>query len=173
METLGSFILNRKNKFLTFSYKKRKITLQDITLKVDSVTPKDIQDISKVIFQEGKKVLQNMQRKVDKITTDKNEEVSRLKDHSRKLLTQIKKLKNNKKSLKDKLEQLTQEVLKSPVVTVKVEDKGTNSNQLNVTTQEEDKQVEENPHLDVAVQMMNTPTEGSVTNSTTSSPEEN
>ena len=39
---------------------KKKITFQDVTLKPNSVTP-DIQDISKVIFQEGKKVLQNMQ----------------------------------------------------------------------------------------------------------------
>jgi len=59
-----------------------------------------------------------MQREVDKITTNKNEEVFRLKDHGGKLLTQIKKLKNDKKSLKDKLEQLTQEVSKSLDVTV-------------------------------------------------------
>jgi hypothetical protein len=37
METLGSFILNTKNKFLTFSYKKKKITLQDIKLDLDPV----------------------------------------------------------------------------------------------------------------------------------------
>jgi len=49
METLGSFILNMKMKFLMFSYKKKKITFQDVTLKPNSVTPDDIQDISKVI----------------------------------------------------------------------------------------------------------------------------
>ena len=64
---------------MTFSYKKKKITLQDVTVKPNSVTPEDIQDISKVIFQEGKKVLQNMQNEIEKITIDKNEEVSRLK----------------------------------------------------------------------------------------------
>jgi len=106
METLGSFILNTKKKFLTFSYRKKKITLQDVTLKPNSVTPEGIQDISKIIFQEGKKVLQNMQREIDKITTDKNEEVSRLKDHSEKLLTQIRKLKKDKNSLENKLQQL-------------------------------------------------------------------
>ena len=42
METLGSFILNTKKKFLTFSYKKKKITLQDFTLKPNSITPKDV-----------------------------------------------------------------------------------------------------------------------------------
>ena len=44
---------------------------------------------------------------------------------------------------------------------------------MNVTTQEEDEQVEENTHLDVAVQTMNIPSECFITNSTTSSPEEN
>jgi hypothetical protein len=32
METLWTFILNSKKNFLTFSYKKKKITLQDIKL---------------------------------------------------------------------------------------------------------------------------------------------
>ena len=73
METLGSVILNMKKKILTFSYKKKKITLQDINLKPNSVTPEDIQEILKVIFQEGKKVIQNMQKEIDKITTNKNE----------------------------------------------------------------------------------------------------
>ena len=74
-----------------------------------------------------------MQNEIDKIIVDRNEEVLRLKNHSEKLLTQIKKLKNDKKSLKDKLEQLTQEVLKSPDVTVEVEDKGTNTDPINIT----------------------------------------
>lgn len=55
--------------------------------------------------------------------------------------------------LKDKLEQLTQEeVLKSPVVTVQVEDKGTNTDPINITTQEKDKLVEVKTSSDVAVQ---------------------
>ena len=44
---------------------------------------------------------------------------------------------------------------------------------MNVTTQEEDKQVEENTRLNVAVQTMDIPIECFITNSTTSSPEEN
>jgi hypothetical protein len=39
METLGTFILNMKKKFLTFSYKKKKITLQDFTMKSCSEAP--------------------------------------------------------------------------------------------------------------------------------------
>ena len=42
METLGPSILNTKN-FLTFSYKKKKITLQYVTWKPNSVTLEDIQ----------------------------------------------------------------------------------------------------------------------------------
>ena len=72
METLGSIILNSKNNFLTFSYKKKKITLQDVNLKPNSVMLEDIQEISKVIFQESKNVIQNMQREVDKIIVEKN-----------------------------------------------------------------------------------------------------
>ena len=81
MEALGSFILNTK-KFLTFSYKKKKITLQDSTLESNPVTSEDFKDISKVILQENKKSMENMQKEIDKIITDKNEEISRLKNHS-------------------------------------------------------------------------------------------
>ena len=63
---------------------------------------------------------QNSENKVDKSET---KEVLRLRNHNQNLLTQIKKLKCDKMSFKDKLEQLTQEVSKSPSVTVQVEDK--------------------------------------------------
>lgn len=89
------------------------------------------------------------------------------------LLNQIKKLKDDKKALKDNLEQVTQEeVSKSPVTIVQVENKGTNTDPVNMTTQE-DKSVEEMTHVDVAVQTMDIPSECSITNSTTSSLEEN
>jgi hypothetical protein len=42
--------------------------------------------------------MQNMQKEIDKIITDKNEEISRLKNHSQNLIAQIKKLKGEKKS---------------------------------------------------------------------------
>jgi hypothetical protein len=38
IETLGTFILNMKKKFLSFSYKKKKITLQDVTMKSNSIS---------------------------------------------------------------------------------------------------------------------------------------
>jgi len=53
METLGSFILNMKT-FLTFSYKKKKVTLQDVNLDSDPITQEDLKDISKLILQEKK-----------------------------------------------------------------------------------------------------------------------
>jgi len=56
---------------------------------------------------------------------------------------------------------------------VQIESKGTNTDPGNITIQEEDKSVEEMTHLVVAVQTMNIPSECSITNSTTSSPEEN
>ena len=165
MKTLGSFILNTKKKFLTFSYKKKKITLQDVTLKPNSVTPEDISDISKVISHEGKKVLQNMQNEIDKITIDKNEEVSRPKTHSEKLLTQIKILKKDKKSLEYQVQQLIKKEASN--VGIQVDDKTTNTDSVNVTTQEEDKEVEEKTCVDVATQTMNIPSECFIANSTT------
>jgi hypothetical protein len=51
-------------------------------LESDPVTSEDFKDISKVILQENKKSMENMQKEIDKIITDKNEEISRLKNHS-------------------------------------------------------------------------------------------
>jgi hypothetical protein len=36
---LGTFILNMEKKFVTFPYKKKKMTLQDITMRSKSITP--------------------------------------------------------------------------------------------------------------------------------------
>jgi hypothetical protein len=49
---LGTFILNIVKKFVTFPYKKKMMTFQDITMKSDSIVPSLIalKDISKVIF---------------------------------------------------------------------------------------------------------------------------
>ena len=101
----------------------------------------------------------------------KNEEVSRFKNHSEKLLTQIKKLKKNKKSLESQVQQLIKKEASN--VGIQVDDKTKNIDSMNVATQEEDKQVEENTRFDVAVQTMNIPSECFITNSTTSSLEEN
>ena len=120
-----------------------------MNLKPHSVMPEDLEEISKVNFQEGKKAIQNMQREVGKITTDKNEEVSRVKDHSEKLLAQIKKLKKDKKSLENKVQQLIEKEASN--VGIQVDEKTTNTNRVNITTQEEDKLVEVKMYSEVGV----------------------
>jgi hypothetical protein len=97
---LGTFILNTEKRFLTFSYKKKMMTFQDITMRSKSIIPssKDFKDISKVILQENQKSISRMQKDFDEAIMDKNEEISRLKDHSQKLLAQVKKSKATKQS---------------------------------------------------------------------------
>ena len=56
----------------------------------------DYKDISKVLSQENQKSLQNMQKEIDRVITDKEEEIYHLRDHSKKLLVQIKKTKDKK-----------------------------------------------------------------------------
>jgi hypothetical protein len=53
VDTLGTFIFNTRIKLLTFSYKKKKITLQDIKMKSISKAPssEDLKDISEVILR--------------------------------------------------------------------------------------------------------------------------
>lgn len=108
-----------------------------------------------------------MQRGVDKITADKNEGITCLTHHSEKLLTQIKKLKNDKQSLKNKLELVMKDKSKSSNVTVQIENKGMNIDPINIITQKEDKPAGGKTYLDVAIQMMKNPNEDFVTNSTT------
>ena len=57
LEALGTFILNIEKKFMSFPYKKKKITLQDINMKSKSeVTSfEDFKEISKVTSQENEK----------------------------------------------------------------------------------------------------------------------
>jgi len=51
LKTLGNFILNAEKKFLTFPYKKKKITLSDINMKTDSevASSEDFKEISKML----------------------------------------------------------------------------------------------------------------------------
>jgi hypothetical protein len=110
---LGTFILNMEKKFLMFPYKKKMMTFQDITMKSNSIIPssKDFKDISKVILQENQKSISKMQKEFDEVITDKNEEISRLKDHSQKLLAQVKKSKATKQS-NQRLEQEKEDIEK-------------------------------------------------------------
>ena len=51
LKTLGTFILNVEKKFMTFPYKKKKITLQDINMKSESevASSEYIREISRVM----------------------------------------------------------------------------------------------------------------------------
>ena len=51
LKTLGTFILNDEKKFLTFPYKKKKITLSDINMKKESevASSEDFKEISKLL----------------------------------------------------------------------------------------------------------------------------
>jgi hypothetical protein len=104
---------------------------------------------------------QDLKNKVDKSET--NEELVCLKVHNQSLLTQIKKLKNDKKLLQNKLEQLTRkeasinketmikpmELEKSSDVKIQVVEKGTNTDPINITTQKDANLVEVRIFLDV------------------------
>jgi DNA repair exonuclease SbcCD ATPase subunit len=104
----------------------------------------------------------------NKVDNSENEvELSHLRVHNQSLLTQIKKLKNDKKSLQNKLEQLTKkealinketmtepmELEKSPDVKIQVVEKGTNTDPINITTQEDAKLVEVRISSDVTQTM--------------------
>jgi hypothetical protein len=112
VDTLVSFIFNTRRKFLTFSYKKKKFTLQDATMKSISEAPssEDLKDISEVILRDNQKSIQKLQdrqEECDKIIIEKDEEISRLRNHNRKLLAKIMKSKEKKQSFQ-KFEQENQ-----------------------------------------------------------------
>jgi hypothetical protein len=110
-KSLGTFILNIEKKFVTFPYKKKMMTLQDITMRSKSITPssKDFKDISKVILPDNQNSISKMQKEYDEVIADKNQEISRLKNHSEKLLTQIKKSRDTKQRVQE-LEQENQDL---------------------------------------------------------------
>jgi cell division GTPase FtsZ len=76
------------------------MAFQDITMRSKLIIPssKDFKDISNVILQENQKSISRMQKYFDEIIVDKNEEISRLKDHNKKLLAQVKKSKAMKQN---------------------------------------------------------------------------
>jgi hypothetical protein len=97
-KSLGTFILNIEKKFVTFPYKKKMTTLQDITMRSKSITPssKDFKDISKVILPDNHNSISKMQKDNDEVIADKNQEISRLKNYNQNLLVKIRKLKDKK-----------------------------------------------------------------------------
>jgi hypothetical protein len=97
-KSLGTFILNIEKKFVTFPYKKKMMTLQDINMRSKSITPssKDFKDISKVILLDNHKSISKMQKGYGEVIADKNQEISRLKNYNQNLLVKIRKLKDKK-----------------------------------------------------------------------------
>jgi hypothetical protein len=73
-------------------------TLQDITMRSKSITPssKYFKDILKVILPDNQSSISKMQKEYDEVIADKNQKISRLKNHSEKLLTQISKSRDTK-----------------------------------------------------------------------------
>jgi hypothetical protein len=101
VDTLGTFIFNTSRKFLTFSYKKKKNTLQDATIKLilEAPSTEDLKDISEVILLDDQKSIQKLQdrqEECEKIIIEKDEEISRLRNHNQKLLAKIMKSKEKK-----------------------------------------------------------------------------
>lgn len=78
-----------------------------------------------------------MQKEVENIIVEKNEEGTYLKDHNKKLLTQIKKLEDDNNSLKNKFEELIAKEA-SNYSDVAVKEKVMNIDLVNITIQEYD-----------------------------------
>jgi hypothetical protein len=90
-----------------FSYKKKKIKLRDVSVKLDSIsTSKDLDQISKILLSDKQQSILEIQKECDKIVIDKDAKICRLKTHNQCLLTEIKKIKSDKKTVEEKLEQL-------------------------------------------------------------------
>jgi hypothetical protein len=69
----------------------------------------------------------------------------------------IKKLKNDKKVLENKLEQIQKETSNSSGVKIQVVEKGTNTHPIHIATQEDANPVEEKTYRDVGVQTLKIP----------------
>ena len=95
---------------MTFSYKRKRITFQDITMKseIEPPTSEEFQDISEMISQGNQKSEQKKQKEVEKIIASKDEEITHLKNHSQDLITQIKKLKRENRSQEEIQEEFHQ-----------------------------------------------------------------
>ena len=66
-------------------------------LEIEPPTSKEFQDISEMISQGNQNLEQKKQKEVKKIVASKDEEITRLKNNSQDSITQIKKLKREKK----------------------------------------------------------------------------
>ena len=95
--------------FLTFPYKKKKITLSDINIKIESevASSEDFKEISKLLSHGNEKSLQMIHNDFNKVIAGKEEDISRLRYHNQKLLLQM----NKEKDKFQRNQQLAQENL--------------------------------------------------------------
>ena len=77
-------------------------------LEIEPPTYEEFQDISEMISQGNQKSEQKKQKEVEKIVASKDEEITRLKNHSQDLIAQIKKLKREKRSQEESQEEFHQ-----------------------------------------------------------------
>lgn len=85
------------------------------------------------------------------------EEVSCIKNHNQNLLTQIKKLKSDTKSLENKLEEFSRkEASISLEIAIQFEEKGTNTDLDNIMNQNDPNPIEVNIYIEVSIQMIET-----------------
>lgn len=153
MKTLGSLILNMKNKFLTFSYKKKKNNTPGHYIEVKFSNTKRQTIYLKSNSSRKSKLMQNMKKEIDKIIVDKNEEISRFKYHIEKILTEVKNLKKDKNSLETIVqEHMEREASKCVDVKMQVEEKGMEIGFVNITTHEDDKRVQGKTYSYIVVQ---------------------
>ena len=99
----------KKTKVTKKELKKHLLEQEEENLRLKNLNKKLLEQIKSLKEEKDIKAKDN---------NSENEELSRQRNHNQNHLMQIKKLKSDKTSLKDKLEQLTQEVSKSPIVIV-------------------------------------------------------
>ena len=74
METLGKFLLNAQNKFLTFFYKKKRITLRDFTMESCTKVPSS-ENIDEELPYGSFEDLEGEIKNLNKLLTNKDKEI--------------------------------------------------------------------------------------------------
>jgi hypothetical protein len=153
-----------KNKLYSFQAKRNEelhAQIKDERKKYDKTLLERNQEISRLKDQNQK--LEQANQNLIKKLSEKDEENCRLKIHNQSLLTQIKKIKSDKKMVEDKLEQLInkeslvdKETMTEPMELQKssnrknlMVDKAINTDPVNLTTQKDSVDVKRSSHVEV------------------------
>jgi hypothetical protein len=153
-----------KNKLYSFQAKRNEelhAQIKDERKKYDKTLLERNQEISRLKDQNQK--LEQANQNLIKKLSEKDEENCRLKIHNQSLLTQIKKIKSDKKTVEDKLEQLInkeslvdKETMTEPMELQKssngknlMVDKAINTDPVNLTTQKDSVDVKRSSHVEV------------------------